>query len=172
MGPILTGLFAQEDPEPAKPETKAPVWTFDAGGFIESTPVTDGKNAFFGTRSGYVYAVKLATGKKSWEFLPDAFFRGFHASPMLNEGTIYIMSHDYYLYAVNPDGTEKWKFVTEGISNSTPSIGDDGTIYVGSSDEHLYAVNPDGTMKWKFYTGKDLYDVNRLFLYFLFFFSD
>ena len=65
--------------------------------------------------------------------------------------TIYVGSWDTYLYAINPDGTLKWKFKTDGIvSSPTVSIG--GTIYVGSFDYYLYAINPDGTQKWKFPT--------------------
>ncbi|MDH7507548.1 MAG: PQQ-binding-like beta-propeller repeat protein, partial [Candidatus Thermoplasmatota archaeon] len=58
---------------------------------------------------------------------------------------------DRYLYAIYPNGTEKWKFKTDGlILGSSPAIDEDGTIYVGSWDHYLYAINPNGTLKWKF----------------------
>jgi hypothetical protein len=46
------------------------------------------------------------------------------------------------LYAVNPDGTMKWKFTTGVIQDidSSPAIGTDGTVYFGSDDGNLYAV--------------------------------
>jgi outer membrane protein assembly factor BamB len=59
--------------------------------------------------------------------------------------------------AVNPDGSEKWKFVTNDFVDSSPAIGADGTVYVGSADNNLYVVNPDGSQKWKFPTGDDVY---------------
>ncbi|MEM4229483.1 MAG: PQQ-binding-like beta-propeller repeat protein, partial [Thermoproteota archaeon] len=62
-----------------------------------------------------------------------------------------------YLYALNPDGTLKWKYQTGGYVYSSPSIGSDGTIYFGSYDSHLYALNPDGTLKWKYKTGDYVY---------------
>ncbi|MDD5688935.1 MAG: PQQ-binding-like beta-propeller repeat protein, partial [Caldisericia bacterium] len=66
----------------------------------------------------------------------------------------YVWTDDDYLYALNPDGTLKWKFETEGDGMhgiySSPAIGSDGTIYVGTDDDYLYALNPDGTLKWKF----------------------
>ena len=68
-------------------------------------------------------------------------------------GTIYIGSEDYNLYAVNPDGSQQWAFPTGNLIDSSPAIGADGTIYVGSYDGNLYAVNPDGTQKWAFATG-------------------
>jgi len=66
-------------------------------------------------------------------------------------------SYDNYLYAINPDGTLKWKFGTGGDILSSPAIGKDGTIYVGSYDNYLYAINPDGSLKWKFETGNGVY---------------
>ena len=66
-------------------------------------------------------------------------------------------SYDDYLYAINPDGTEKWKFKTDSDVKSSPAIGSDGTIYVGSYDDYLYAINPDGTEKWKVETVSFVY---------------
>jgi len=46
------------------------------------------------------------------------------------------------LYAINPDGTEKWNFTTSSVIYSLPAIGPDGTVYVGSWDKKMYAINP------------------------------
>jgi hypothetical protein len=52
---------------------------------------------------------------------------------------------DEYLYAINANGTRKWRYLTSaatmGTSRSFPAIGEDGTIYVGSYDGYLYAIN-------------------------------
>ncbi len=61
-------------------------------------------------------------------------------------------SEDYKLYALNPDGTEKWSFAAGDHLNSSPAIGSDSTVYVGSGDLKVYALNPDGTEKWSFAT--------------------
>ncbi len=50
------------------------------------------------------------------------------------------------------DGTELWRFGTEGNVTSSPVVGADGTIYVGSH-RNVYAINQDGTEKWNFWTG-------------------
>ncbi len=77
------------------------------------------------------------------------------SSPAIgSDGTIYIGSFDDKLYAINPDGTEKWNFKTSNHVFSSPAIGFDGTIYVGSQDNKLYAIKPDGTEKWNFTAGK------------------
>src|SRR6266481_9741407 len=56
-----------------------------------------------------------------------------NGSPAIGaDGTIYT-GCDQFLYAVNPDGTLKWKFALgDLIQSSSPAIGSDGTIYIGS----------------------------------------
>ena len=69
------------------------------------------------------------------------------------DGTIYVAAHDGGLYAIAPDGSQKWKFAMTDRSWSTPAIADDGTTYVGSDDDHLYAVTSAGKLKWKLRLG-------------------
>jgi outer membrane protein assembly factor BamB len=71
-----------------------------------------------------------------------------------DDNTIIFGSKDYYIYALNPDGTLKWKYETGGQIFSDPAIAADGTIYITSCDHRLYALNPSGTLKWKFNTGE------------------
>ena len=75
------------------------------------------------------------------------------------DGTIYVGSYanavigPFLLYAVNPDGSEKWAFPTLApVGYSSPAIGADGTIYVTSLDDNVYAINPNGTERWVFTT--------------------
>ena len=64
------------------------------------------------------------------------------------DGTIYVGSGNNSLYAINPNGTLKWKYQTGGDLTASPAIGSDGTVYIGSMDRQFYAINPDGTLKW------------------------
>ena len=87
------------------------------------------------------------------------------SSPAIGaDGTVYVGSatgtlfSTGNLYAINPDGTQKWAFPPANVE-SAPAIGVDGTVYVGSVEgdvdtaNNLYAINPDGTQKWVFPTG-------------------
>jgi outer membrane protein assembly factor BamB len=78
----------------------------------------------------------------------------FSSPAIAADGTIYIGSNDWDLYAINPaDGSEKWTFTAGAGIFSSPAIGVDGTIYVGSNDDSLYAINPsDGSEKWSYTT--------------------
>ena len=80
------------------------------------------------------------------------------SSPAIGyDGTIYVGPGDNNLYAINPDGSEKWIFPTGGNISASPAIGIDGTIYIGSYDHNLYAINPDGEEKWIYPTGDTVY---------------
>lgn len=74
------------------------------------------------------------------------------------EGTIYTASYDGFLYAINPDGSEKWKYqvnLTPGLQ-STPTVAPDGTIYIGSFDNKLYAIDSEGQFLWDFTTDAEV----------------
>ncbi len=82
------------------------------------------------------------------------------SSPVIGkDGTIYIVSTDnrlylcnfYAIYAINPNGTEKWYFhdKRDTSSLSSPMVDSENTIYFGKGS-FFYAINPDGTLKWSF----------------------
>ncbi len=45
-----------------------PIWTFTAGGPVDSPPTVAGGLALFGCRDGWVYAVSAADGRLAWRF--------------------------------------------------------------------------------------------------------
>ncbi len=71
-----------------------------------------------------------------------------------SDGTIYFVSTDDCLYAVNADGSLRWRRAMEEDVNPTPALGVDGTIYLHAADSSLLAVNPDGTLRWRCQTGR------------------
>jgi len=87
-----------------------------------------------------------------WRFKTDGWVED---NPTIgNDGTLYFGGNfgglPWYIIAVYPNGTLKWKYKTNGlILGSSPAIAEDGTIYIGSWDSKLYAINPNGTLKWK-----------------------
>jgi outer membrane protein assembly factor BamB len=76
------------------------------------------------------------------------------SSPAIDKnGTLYVGSWgEDCMFAINPDGTEKWRANT-GSTQSSPAIGSDGTIYIGSDSGNLYAINANGTIKWWIHIG-------------------
>ena len=85
-----------------------------------------------------------------WKFPTGDRIQG---SPVIDSyGTVYIGSHDSFLYAINPNGTEKWRFNATMRIDSTPAIASDGTIYFGSWDKNIYAISSSGKGKWTYPT--------------------
>jgi outer membrane protein assembly factor BamB len=98
-----------------------------------------------------------ATGVKKWEFLTG---NTIGSSPAIgSDGTIYIGSNDFKVYALDGvTGAKKWEFLTGGSVFSSPAIGSDGTIYAGSSDKKIYALDGvTGAKKWEFLTGGSVF---------------
>jgi outer membrane protein assembly factor BamB len=100
------------------------------------------------------YSTANNPGIEKWRFECD----WMRDTPIISDdGTIYVGGGyndiPWYLIAINPNGTLKWRFKTDGlILGSSPAINENGTIYVGSWDSYLYAIFPNGTLKWKFST--------------------
>jgi len=144
-------------------------WIFETGDGIESSPVI-GKDStiYFGSHDTFLYAVnpngtlkwKFDMGEQHYDENYGGTLKSTMGSPAIAEdGTIYVFSAANYLFAVNPDGTERWRFYIKWGTDfwSAPMVGADGTIYLGSArveeasfDAGLYAINPDGTEKWHY----------------------
>jgi hypothetical protein len=64
------------------------------------------------------------------------------SSPVVDlDGTIYVGSEDGNVYAINPNGMQKWIFPTGGEVRSSPAIGKAGFIHIGSNDTNFYAIS-------------------------------
>jgi len=152
-------------------------WLFDAGdpvynkrydiwnGILSSPAIASDGTIYIRSLSNFLFAIN-PDGTEKWRF-PVKVSTNTWSSPTIGtDGTIYIGSARKYsegkvkteiggkIYAINPDGTEKWRFETESDVFPSPTIGDDGTIYCGAgATGKLYAINPDGTKKWHFQTG-------------------
>jgi len=86
------------------------------------------------------------TASVKWKYKMGPVF----SSPAIAaDGTVYVGSNDYHLYALNPDGTLQWKYKTDWSVRSSPAIAPSGVVYVGSDDSHFYAINPDGSLNWR-----------------------
>ena len=143
----------------------ANLWAINSAGVEQWGSLTD-----LGTRclscpavaqDGTVYAVSSNTDPSSGLFALDAagadkwqyWFNDHTAySPAIGaDGTIYICAGQ--LYAINPDGTEKWTYSkAASMIEFTPALAADGTIYVVADPGCIVALNPDGTNKWEYAT--------------------
>jgi outer membrane protein assembly factor BamB len=110
-------------------------------------------------------AVAQTDGTQRWAFstLSSSTVGTIVGSPTLaTDGTIYIgvevgsatsTAPSGRLYALRPDGTQKWVYNTPEWVDSTPAVGADGTIYFGCWDGKIYALKSDGTVRWTYQMG-------------------
>ena len=129
-------------------------WSF-ADGFLGFDPkAAIGHDGTVYCVSKYLYAF-TPDGEHLWEYITERLenFGGLHPA-IGDDGTIYIASSinkTYFLYAIRPDGTVKWKIPLDEEIDLPLSVGYDGTVYAGRAYNSLYAINPgDGAVKWVF----------------------
>jgi hypothetical protein len=79
------------------------------------------------------------------------------APALAADGTIYVPSQDvgkgkngsnlFSLYALNPQGAVKWRFVVDALIEHGATIAPDGTVYVGTNSDGAIGVKPhSGTL--------------------------
>ncbi len=94
-----------------------------------------------------------------WQFTNDVPQAHFAGSPSVgDDGTIYIgtaseLTNGHGLFAISPNGKQRWFFQTGVPIVSAPTIGTDGTIYFATQGGRLVAVNADGTLHWDYNSG-------------------
>ncbi|MFN9720070.1 MAG: PQQ-binding-like beta-propeller repeat protein [Planctomycetota bacterium] len=115
-----------EDPDPKK----------FAPGFKAAPLVTD-HVVYIGDEEGTLHALDRATGRKLWVFATSAEIAGCIAK---FEDKLLLASHDSYLYCLNKDGREVWKFQTNDRINCSPAISDKYTFLAGC-DEFLRVID-------------------------------
>ncbi|HEY5285242.1 MAG TPA: PQQ-binding-like beta-propeller repeat protein [Polyangia bacterium] len=144
-----------------------PAWTFTAADLIWSTPAiaADG-TLYVGSDDDNLYALDGKTGKTLWKYRvgtcqqtigigPEATRCDVDAGPTLGpDGALYTGGDG--VYAINANGTLRWRFATGGHVASTPALAADGTVYVGSQDNSIYAITPDGKRQWEFRARDDV----------------
>lgn len=116
-------------------------WTIAATAGSTYVITVDTKSA------GTVGRFTLSLTDSRWQFQA---VQAITSPPALGrDGTVYFGSTDRLIYALTPEGTQKWTYPTGGlIDTASAAVGEDGTVYIGSNDGNLYALNADGTLKW------------------------
>lgn len=144
------------------PQTPTIVWTKDMEDGIFSGPVIgEYGNLYFG--SYFIYADYFYSYSPDGEFLWE-YETGGNRAPesgiiIDSSNTMYFGSRDSNLYALNLDGTLKWKYKTSAFITETsiPNIDLQGNIYITNfifdnpnpDRGELYSIKPDGTLNWK-----------------------
>ncbi len=158
-------------------------WAYWGSIAISGDTIYMGTSGIDGSPSGAEYtnticAINKSDGKIKWKFNidEDEVVKG--AITVANDGTIYFITIDMpyydahstdhggatYLYALNSDGTKKWKKICSSVTEphfwgqTSPAIDSDGIIYIYvnvstsmPTNNAVIALNPsDGSEKWRY----------------------
>jgi len=127
-------------------------WTYKTDMWITSAPaLAEDGTLYVCSWDKTLYALNSSNGKLKWKLYLDKIL-DISSPAVAEDGTIYFGGH-HHIFAVYPNGTERWRYKTGSNVHSSPAVAKDGTIYIGSWDEYLYAMNPNGSLKWRFKTG-------------------
>jgi len=129
------------------PPSPTLAWSRQVGAGTSSPAL--GTDAIYVLANGNLVAMS-PNGNQLWSYA----CAGNRSSPAVStSGVVYVASTDGYLYAVNANGTLKWRKSIGAASTSSPTIGADGSIYVGTSGGKLYAFTSEGASKFTYAAG-------------------
>jgi len=116
------------------------------------------------SRDNYIYALN-ADGSLKWRYNTYGYVN--ISSPAIGQdGTLYVGTtsetflgnkpYGNFLYALNPDGSLKWRYEAGDKIVSSPAIGHDGSVYFGCKDHYLYALNSNASQKWRYQSDNEI----------------
>ena len=107
-------------------------------------------------KNGVLYSFYAVNGTERWNVTIERNVGWWQvsSSPLVYNGSVYILSYDGTLYAFDFDGNELWNVSSNGINRyyfSSPSAGNSLVFYPRneSGTYYLAAVNKTGAILWK-----------------------
>ena len=126
-------------------------------GYVKtSNPVfsPDGKTMYIptSTPAGHLFAIDVVSGEFKWVFAISQITYGGGAL-VAPDGTIYQCVRNATInnvYAINPNGTQKWAVKLDAAIGAFPALSADGVLYCLTNKSMLYALDASsGAIKWQ-----------------------
>ena len=126
-------------------------------GYVKtSNPVfsPDGKTMYIPTSppAGQLFAIDVVSGEFKWVFAISQITYGGGAL-VAPDGTIYQCVRNATInnvYAINPNGTQKWAVKLDAAIGAFPALSADGVLYCLTNKSTLYALDASsGAIKWQ-----------------------
>jgi len=121
----------------------------------------DGQTLYLPSGGGDLYALSAGPtgGSLEWTYeIEGPADGGIENAPAVGpDGTIYIATGGGYgdspgdIEAVNPDGTPKWAYTSNGTFETTPTVTSTGLVVAGNDEATIVAVQQnDGSLAWSY----------------------
>lgn len=123
------------------------LWEFtDAKAGYDANPLVVNNTVYIGNRDGYFYAIDATNGTKKWQYPPlgSDQIGPIHLSPAYKNGVIFFATDWNYAYALNENGTLKWK-----SPNKLPGMGYNSYWPVVVTDNAVDYVIFSGTIPYR-----------------------
>lgn len=126
-------------------------------GYVKtSNPVfsPDGKTMYIptSTPAGHLFAIDVVSGEFKWVFAISQITYGGGAL-VAPDGTIYQCVRNATInnvYAINPNGTQKWAVKLDAAIGAFPALSADGVLYCLTNKSTLYVLDASsGAIKWQ-----------------------
>jgi outer membrane protein assembly factor BamB len=142
-------------------ETGAATDSLKLDTYIPASPAIDGRDCYIADHSGNVYALTIDNGKirRSEKMIRATNDNGsFVSVPALSPTTLYILSDDRYLYAIDRKTSEvRWKYLQKGHSGeSSPLVCRDKIISCTHSGIVSLLDARKGELLWEYDTGEQI----------------
>ena len=134
-------LSLSENKENLCPEQFKTLWHFQAPNpsffyrVPKSAPCLDETKVYFGTDSGYFWALNQEDGSVAWKFKVGYHVKGksIFSSPVIYKDLIYFGSYDGNIYALDKDSGElRWKNWDADYIGSSPALAPElGLLFIG-----------------------------------------
>ena len=114
----------------------------------------DGKTMYIptSTPAGHLFAIDVVSGEFKWVFAISQITYGGGAL-VAPDGTIYQCVRNATInnvYAINPNGTQKWAIKLDAAIGAFPALSADGVLYCLTNKSTLYALDASsGAIKWQ-----------------------
>ena len=122
-------------------------WVYSTELPLGNSPTIANGIAYVGGFDRRVHAIDANTGAKLWAV--EVAQAGFDTNPLVISNTIMLGNRDGNFYALNTDGSLKWKYTTAGPIHFSAAY-QNGVVYFASDDSYAYALNAaNGSLVWK-----------------------
>lgn len=135
------GMSLEDSDQKIPKENFNVVWRFNGSTpsylhrIPKSAPCLDENRLYFGTDSGFFYALYQESGLVAWKFEVGYSVNGksIISSPVIHEDTVYFGSYDGNFYALDKEtGKLKWKYSDADYVGSSPTLAKDlGMLFIG-----------------------------------------
>jgi len=143
------------------PATGKQAWSVDVGDHVLAPMAADETQVYVCVRpetngTAQLVALKLTDGSEAWRYQPTGSVADLGAPAVASDGatsTVYLVSSDAALRAIDADGTQRWaEPLYTATSGAPPAVSSD-TVYVADQSGMVYAFDRStGAERWRFAT--------------------